>query len=128
MIPGSREDITQRSLTLVYFGDDVGDIYTYKDNNIISWEKSKCAIINRLQIDNRRNYLYRYWDLRTLYLFCYSRKSCDLISDEDFEIIKQTNINSHLYSEAKKRYISEEKEKLIQFIKKLRKNRIDSGK
>ena len=128
LIPGSREDITQRSLTLVYFGDDVGDIYTYKDNNIISWEKSKCAIINRLQIDNRRNYLYRYWDLRTLYLFCYSRKSCDLISDEDFEIIKQTNINSHLYSEAKKRYISEEKEKLIQFIKKLRKNRIDSGK
>ena len=54
-------------------------------------------------------------------MFCYSRKSCDLISDEDFEIIKQTNINSHLYSEAKKRYISEEKEKLIHFIKKLRK-------
>ena len=120
LIPGTTQDIMQRSLTLIYFGDDVGDIYSYKDKNSTSWEKSKCAIIDRLKIDNKRNYLYRYWDLKTIYLFCYSRNSCDLISDEDFEIIKNASVDSNLYSDLKKRRISDEKRKLIQYIEKER--------
>ena len=117
LIPGSNSDLMQRSLSLLYFGDDKGDIYTYRDAGIVPWNNSKKEILERLKVDSDRNYLFRMWDLRTLYLFCESRHSYRSITDDEYRIIAASSVISPLYSDGKKIRIAAEKERLLKKIK-----------
>lgn len=117
LIPDSESDIMHRSLSILYFGDDKGDIYTYRDTGSVSWEHSKREILERLKIDSNRNVLFRMWDLRTLYLFCESRHSYQSITADDCKIIANSSIDSPLYSDKKKELIAKEKERLLTKIK-----------
>lgn len=118
LYPGSDSDIMQRSLSVLYFGDASGDILTYRDNGTIAWDNARKEIIERLKFDNDRNFLFRMWDLRTLYLFCESRCTYREISEDDYNIISHCNINSPLYSVQKKKAIKHEKERLLNKIRK----------
>lgn len=117
LTPDSESDIMHRSLSILYFGDDKGDIYTYRDTGSVSWENSKREILERLKTDSNRNVLFRMWDLRTLYLFCESRHSYRSITDDDRKIIANCSIDSPLYSDKKKELIEKEKERLLNKIK-----------
>ncbi len=115
--PNSSDDITHRSLTLLYFEDAFGDIVDYKDDGKVSWEKSKQAIILRLSQDTNRNLSFRLWDLRTISLFCQNRNSCEQLTEFDIDIISNTNTACSFFSKEKESRIMIEKDNLIRNIK-----------
>lgn len=71
---GSIDDGINRSVDLVYFGDVQADPHEYRDVHGVSWSKVRESILARLRSPNRRCRALRLWDVRTLYLFCVSRR------------------------------------------------------
>jgi len=120
LTPGSREDIENRSVQLVYFGDVEGDIHAYQDDNKSHWARSRSAIYQRLKLNSQREMRLRWWDLRTLYLFYESRKWTDAISDEDLDILINCSITFDEFSDAKKESLAYEKERLIEKLRKIK--------
>lgn len=110
--PGTEEDITNRSWTVVYFGDVHGVAYEYKDHKKVPWNKARKARLKRLQSDQVKAVRFRILDLPLLYCFYESREWSDL-SYEDLIIIKNADIQSPDFLEDEKAFLKEVKEKLV---------------
>ncbi len=128
LTPGSKADITNRSIQLIYCGDmgydedknlsvEFGDLTNFVDNNKISWARTKQYMLNRLVKDDRMSLIYRLWDLRTLYLFFESRDWKPL-GLEDYSIVYKTTIDDHeAFSDRIQKLLAEEKSRLLETIK-----------
>lgn len=66
------EDLLNRSVQLVYFGDAIGDLHSYSDVGG-NWTRVRDAIYARLRGRSVRDDRLRLWDLRTLHAFYLSR-------------------------------------------------------
>ena len=120
----SHEDIENRSVQLVYFGDVEGDIHTYKDDNKCCWSRTRNAIYERLKNNSQREMHLRWWDLRTLYLFYINRKNADPITDEEINILSNCSINFEEFSDTKKEKLTHEKMQLVAILNKLKPHKL----
>lgn len=116
LIYGTKEDIINRSVQLVYFGDVYGDLHSFKDNDVFAWEKTRNAILKRLTQNTKRDIALRWWDLRTLFTFLESRKWKDRISELELKVIENCNFKSDLYSISRGEYLSKEIENIITML------------
>lgn len=116
LIPGSEEDYLNRSVQLVYFGDAIGDLHSFRDNDLFLWDKVKAAILNRLKGLSVRDIALRWWDLRTLFCFFESRGWKDKISIKEYEIIQNTLCSSNLYSDLRNENVNNEKLNIIKYL------------
>lgn len=108
---GSSEDITNRSWTLVYYGDVKEDAYTYVDEWHAPWFNSRNARIRRLQENHEKAIRFRMFDLPLLYTFLVSRNWNDICEDELLVIEKCNTDYPELPTEVNK-FMTETKEKL----------------
>ena len=115
--PNSQDDIENRSVQLVYFGDVEGDIHYYCDNFECEWQRTKTAIYDRLICNGTRELRLRWWDLRTLYSFYESRHWKDVATMDEMRILKEMVIESKQFTETKKTNLEFEKEKLVGRLK-----------
>lgn len=104
--PGSPEDETNRSWTLVFYGDVMADAYSYQDNGRVGWKKARMSRLRRLQSEEKKALRFRMFDLPLLYTFLVSR-GWQEISEEELEIIR----NCRVWSEELPAYVSEFLEK-----------------
>ncbi len=116
LISGTNNDILNRSVQLVYFGDVLGDIHTFRDNNIYLWEKVRVAIMNRLELETSRDLALRWWDLRTLYCFFVSREWNDRITTKEYNIIRDSICESKLFSDTRNQLVIKEKLILLELL------------
>jgi hypothetical protein len=116
LIANSSENLLNRSIQLVYFGDVQGDIHSFRDNDVFSWEKARNAIIDRLSRNSSRNIALRWWDLKTLFCFFESREWQDKISISDFNIIKQCKCDSQSYSKDRNENVIKELSIVMQLL------------
>lgn len=117
LIPGSLEDVENRSVQLVYFGDVDGDIHSYIDDGKVQWTWTRNAIYHRLKLNSQREMRLRRWHIRTLYLFFDSRGWSDYVTEIEIENFRRTNIECKEFSENKKIDISFEKDQLIERLR-----------
>ena len=113
LIPNSIEDKLNRSVQLVYFSDTLGDIHSFNDNGIFSWEKTRTAIFKRLKQNSNRDLALRWWDLRTLYCFFESRKWQDKIFYDDFKGIEQSICESNQFSKERNSQVANEVSRIL---------------
>jgi hypothetical protein len=66
------EQLLNRSIQLVYFGDAFGDLHDFRDHGG-PWTRNRTAVFERLGLDDRRSERLRWWDLLTLRSFFVSR-------------------------------------------------------
>jgi hypothetical protein len=71
--PGNEEDLLNRSVQLIYFGDATGSLHEFRDAGHTRWDKCKRAILLRLSGTSERDIRLRWWDLLTLQSFLGSR-------------------------------------------------------
>jgi hypothetical protein len=107
LVQNSEDDLINRSVQLAYFGDVDADMHNFRDNGRIPWFKTKNATLERLTKTDSRSFSLRLWDLRTLSLFCLSRKN-DSLKDADKRILKEISISSKSYSARKEKAVREE--------------------
>ena len=94
--------------------------YDYKDNEKDDWTPAKKPRINRLKINDNTNPKYkkamsfRLLDLVVLYLFIRNRKENNL-TDEEKQIIRDTNIEYEAYSENKKKKLLELRDLILNY-------------
>jgi len=126
MTPNSENDLINRSLQLVYYGDIgyieetktiivFGMLADFKDNGKYPWKHVREQIIKSLKNSETHSLLERLWDLRTLRLFYHSRGWVG--AEHDYKAISETSIDSDIFSALKKKKLFEEKEKLLKEIK-----------
>lgn len=97
-------DLVNRSHTLVFYGDVLyNNIYDFKDiNPAISYKKAFNKRLHRLSTDlpnqinlmdsaEKKKYLFRLFDLATIYTFIKNRRIP--LTDDDFKIIKDCCVN-----------------------------------
>jgi hypothetical protein len=68
----AEEQLLNRSVQLVYFGDAFGDLHEFRDHGG-PWSRNRTAIFDRLGLDDQRSQRLRWWDLLTLRSFFVSR-------------------------------------------------------
>ncbi len=108
-----------RSWTMAYF-KLTPNPYDYKDNEKDDWTPAKKPRINRLKINDNTNPKYkkamsfRLLDLVVLYLFIRNRKENNL-TDEEKQIIRDTNIEYEAYSENKKKKLLELRDLILNY-------------
>lgn len=73
LLLSSEEDLLNRSVQLVYFGDIMGDLHESTDIGG-DWSRTRSALIERLSENDIRSQRLRWWDLRTLESFFQSRQ------------------------------------------------------
>lgn len=114
LIPGSAEEILNRSWTVAFFGDqDAPDIYDFKDSVFASWRIARNARIKRFKKNNEKAYRYRIFDIPIMFCFFSSRKwECDLSTDE-LEIIRACDISWAGYTDEEREFLYEQKEMLV---------------
>ncbi len=117
LMPNSVEDKLNRSVQLVYFNDVIGDIHSFIDTSLSSWEKTRIAIFNRLRQNSNRDFALRWWDIRTLFCFFESRKWKDKISPSDFESIQNCICSSTFYSEERNNEVTKELSQVLDLLK-----------
>lgn len=94
-------DLANRSHTLLFYGDVASnDIFQFvDDNSIVEFKNAFKKRIDRLSLElpqkvsdmndkQKKKYLFRLFDLATVYTFMYNRKK--KLSDEEYRIIKNT--------------------------------------
>ena len=112
--PGSEPDIENRSVQMLYFHDADGEFGEYIDDCEKSWFKTKNAIISRLKKSEIRELRLRWWDLRTLYLFCKSRHWDKQLNPDDINVIQLCTIGEGQLNAEKVTRITEEKTKITE--------------
>lgn len=81
------EDLLNRSVQLVYFGDVRADMHSYVDHGG-DWHRVRAEIYHRLSGSTPREDRLRWWDLRTLRSFYRSRRYRDDLTDREAEILR----------------------------------------
>lgn len=112
LMPGTEEDFVNRSWTVAYFGDVQAVPYHYRDTEQAPWTKAREARMKRLQSRKEKAVRFRILDLPLLYCFYESREWKDATL-QDYEIIRQTEIEGEYYTEEEKQFLKEQKEKLL---------------
>ena len=118
----SNEEYDQliRSWTMAYF-KLAENPYEYVDKNTDDWSAAKKPRINRLRINDDSNHkfkkamYFRLLDLIVIYLFVRNRK-VNSLTDEEIQIIKDSNIDYEAYSENKKEKLQKAKELILTYI------------
>lgn len=114
MEPGSREDITNRSWTLVFYGDmPEEDPLHYVDDGIASWSRSRSARLRRLKGKKQKDQAFRMFDLRIMYGFLESRNWTEL-SREELEIIKDCETHIPGYPKEVVEFLERAKMELVE--------------
>jgi hypothetical protein len=80
------EDLLNRSVQLVYFGDVRADMHSYVDRGG-DWSRVRAEIYKRLGTSTPREDRLRWWDLRTLRSLYRSRGYRDSLTDREVEIL-----------------------------------------
>lgn len=119
LTPESIEDVDNRSVQLVYFGDVRADMHSYRDDGQVGWDRTRQAILERLRQSSPRELQLRLWDLRTLYLFFKSRNWRPTPSREELEIINSTVIAVPLLSRERQKALLAEKNRLYRNLRPL---------
>lgn len=116
-IDNDEYDLMLRSWTMAYF-KLVDNPYDYVDSKNSNFEEAKLPRIKRLAILEETNEKYekamsfRLMDLLVLFLFVRSRNS-KVLTEQDIEVIKNTNIEFNRYSTNKKELMYDLQEKII---------------
>lgn len=92
LIPGSEEDIINRSAPLVYFGDAHEDLYSFRDDGFTPFENTKSVIIERLGMEGIRELRIRLWDLVTLRSLLVSRRFAWRATQADIDVVESLNV------------------------------------
>ena len=115
LLPGSQADVENRSIQLVYFGDvEEEEFGQFIDNGTCGWERVRQAICERLRLSGRREMRLRWWDIRTLFLFCESRGWGGQLSEDDIAAIKSCAVDVAELGPEKARIVEMEKKRILQ--------------
>lgn len=96
--PNSPENLTNRAWTLIFYGDQPDeDPLEYEDIHNVPWQRSKDARLRRLQGNKHKDRAFRMFDLCILYGF-YESRGWNEFTKEDYNIIKNTEINIEGFS------------------------------
>jgi len=117
LVPDSADEILNRSVQLVYFGDVDGDIHTYRDDGRAGWERTRGAIYYRLARNSPRDLALRWWDLRTLYCFLESRSWSDPVTQSEYQTIARAIVDGPLFSAAKRVAIRRQRVELLSAVR-----------
>jgi hypothetical protein len=113
LIQGSPQDIENRSVQVVYFGDVEGEFNEFQDNGGCDWTRTRAAIYERLRLTSQRELRLRWWDLRTLCLFYQSRDWRDTATDEELRVLSCCETNCKEYSTDKALLVRVELDRLL---------------
>lgn len=109
-------NLIDRSFTLVYYQDvSHSNPFTYTDNNISQWTNSRKSRINRLKATDDKSLRMRSFDLITILNFVKSRNGYTPTQDE-YNTIKNCQIDCDIYSIEKIRLLSEVKNELLRYL------------
>lgn len=81
-------DILNRSVQLVYFGDVDQSIFEFSDDGSFSWARTRKQTFDRLSHNDKRAIALRWWDLATLRSFFVSRSSFNDLSEKEADILR----------------------------------------
>lgn len=112
LVPGSQNDITNRSWTLAYYGDVQANPYEYQDTNRVSWTKAREARLRRLQKADYKSLRFRILDFPLLYCF-YSDRQWQDVNKGDFQIIRDADIDNEVFSGEEKEFLMQKKKELL---------------
>jgi hypothetical protein len=82
----SAEQLLNRSVQRVYFGDVPGDLHEVVDDGG-PWQRTREAIVSRLADDAERSRRLRWWDLATFRSLLASRTSLDRMTPEEATVV-----------------------------------------
>jgi hypothetical protein len=85
------EEILNRSVQMVYFGDVHADLHTFVESGE-DWSKTRTAIFKRLTGTSLRDIRLRLWDLRTLRSFYESRNYSPALSSEEVRVLSSVSV------------------------------------
>lgn len=74
LLSDPEQNLINRSIQLVYFGDTMESIFSFRDDSSISWERTYHGTLSRLNEQGLRGHQLRWWDLCTIYSFIISRQ------------------------------------------------------
>ncbi len=111
--PGSPEDMTNRSWTLIYYDDVDEEAYTYIDDGSAPWTNARSARIRRLQKDSGNAVRFRMFDLPLLYTFFVSRNWNDL-SEEELRVFEGCKTSYPELPDEVNRFLEQAKKKLCE--------------
>lgn len=113
MNAGSVEDLTNRSWTLVFYGDMPDeDPLHYVDDGTAPWNRSRAARLRRLQGTGKKECAFRMFDLQIMYGFLESRGWKGL-SEGELKIIESCETDIEGYPAEVVDFLSGAKEKLV---------------
>lgn len=113
MNAGSVEDLTNRSWTLVFYGDMPDeDPLHYVDDGTAPWNRSRAARLRRLQGIGKKECAFRMFDLQIMYGFLESRGWKGL-SEGELKIIESCETDIEGYPAEVVDFLAGAKEKLV---------------
>lgn len=112
LIPGSENDLVNRSWTLAYFGDVQANPHEYQDTHKVPWAKSRAARLRRFQQSGKKALRFRILDLPLLYCY-YSNREWHDACKADYDIIANVDVENSIFSEEEKQFLRQQKEKLL---------------
>lgn len=124
LVPGSQEELLNRSWTVAFFEDVNASVYTYRDIYQCKWTISRTVRLERLKKDTDRAYRHRLFDIPLLYCFYTNRNWRNCVSEEDFEIIKTCDIDWDKYTDEEKTFLQEQKQKLVSAYEKVLRQKV----
>lgn len=117
LVPGSEEEMVNRSWAVCFFGDVSCDGYLYQDNKNCPWERAKAAKFKRMRTNTEKAYRYRLLDIPLIYCFYASRNFRDCVSFKDYKTILNCDISFGGYTDEEKQFLSQQKNQLVQQYK-----------
>lgn len=112
LIPGSENDLVNRSWTLAYFGDVQANPHEYQDTHKVPWAKSRAARLRRFQQSGKKALRFRILDLPLLYCY-YSNREWHDACKADYDIIANVDVENSIFSEEEKQFLRQQREKLL---------------
>ena len=111
----SDDALINRSWTLVYYGDVIGDPYNYKDISKCSWEKARQARIKRFTKESPRlkDFRFMMFDIPLMYSFFKDRNWKNLNEDE-YEIINKIIFPQEVFLPRELIFLNKAKQKLLE--------------
>lgn len=112
--PGSPypNEMINRSWTIAYFGDAKANPHEYVDKDKVPWPKARAARLKRFQEATHKALRFRILDLPLMYCFYFDRDWQD-VNEEDYKIIKSTDIENAIFSEEEKSFMRQKKEEIL---------------
>ena len=111
--PNSPENLTNRSWTLIFYGDEPDeDPLDFEDNQNSPWQRSKAARLRRLQGSKDKDKAFRMFDLCILHGF-YESRGWNEMSETDVTIINKAETSIKGYNSDIIAFLEKKKKDLI---------------